>query len=177
MEAIIAVIGTLLGAAFGVAGSYVTQRVGHQRESRERLATVRRLTYVEYLTAVQDMFGLITELHKQERDGAITAGEMNRQLHQVSARNAQAALEHVRLISSGSVAAASAELWERMRRDRAPLGRGRVDHWREFTKWRGHYWDARHAFIDAARQDLGFPPLDWTSAGVGPAKGSRWASP
>ncbi|RYE41087.1 MAG: hypothetical protein EOP24_38320 [Hyphomicrobiales bacterium] len=168
VETLIAVAGTLLGVVVGVVGSYFTQRTGHQRESQERLATVRRQIYVEFLTAVHDMYLPITAIHKAHRDGSMTTTDAIRGLQAVPAREAQAALENLRLVASDTVAAAGALLWERLRRDGRPLGNDLDPN--HFKQWRRLYWNDRRGLIDAARRDIGFPALDWSSAGVGPGK-------
>ncbi|ANS29387.1 putative membrane protein [Rhodococcus opacus] len=171
MESLIAVAGTLLGGLLGILGSYFTQRTGYRRESRERLAAVRRQLYVEFLISVHEMFAQVTEVHQAHRARAISPVEASEILRKISPRSSQAALENLRLVASDRVAAAAADLWARMRRDAQPLGSDLE--WQRFSKWRKNYWSARQFFIDAARRDIGFEPLDWSRAGVGPARELR----
>ncbi|WP_433729637.1 hypothetical protein ACQP0C_00905 [Nocardia sp. CA-129566] len=168
MQSLIAVVGTLLGAVVGVLGSYTTQSLSYRRESSERLATVRRQAYVEFLVAVHDMYVQILAIHRTQRAGTMTPVEATQSLHEIPSRNAQAALENLRLLAGDVVAGDAAFLWARMRRDAEPLGRD-LDAQR-FAAWRERYWDSRRKFIDAARRDIGFRSLDWSTAGVGPGR-------
>lgn len=164
MDSAIAVAGTLAGVLLGGLVSFFTQRAVYKREALERLAAVRRETYLEFLSAVHQMFVAIQEIQRQVRDGSLDASAASERLRSVPSHEAQNALENLRLVSSGSVAAAAARLWERMRRDDAPMGRNVT--WRSFADWRHTYWGARRALVDSARQDTGFDALDWATAGL-----------
>jgi hypothetical protein len=175
MDSLIAVVGTLFGIALGAGATYLNQRLGYQREFEERLATTRRQIYVQFMSAVHDMFVQVDNVYRQHRDGALTDREASSALRVVAPRDAQAALEHVRLVASDLVASAAAEIWTHMRREGVATGRS-VDR-RAFVNWRVSYWEVRRALIDAARTDLGFAPRDWETAGVGTARPDRSSTP
>ena len=164
MNAVIAVVGTLVGTALGALGSYVTQSTGYRREARERLEAVRRQVYVQWLTTLHETYNQVREASSRHRHGVTTVEHLVTELRQVSPEQTQSALEGVRLVASDAVAASAATLWAHLRRESVPQGGERSsDGWR---LWRDNYWDLRRQFINAARGDLGFQPLDWTQAGV-----------
>src|SRR5262245_28155583 len=150
MDSVVAVVGTLLGIVLGISGAYLNQRLGYQREFRERLATTRRQTYVEFMSAVHEMFIEISRVFADLRLEALTLAEARSRLHGVSGRDGQASLENLRLVGSDGAAAAAADLWSHMRRESVPTGTVDRD---EFKQWRSRYWVLRRALIDAARTD------------------------
>ena len=173
MDALIAVVGTLLGGLLGAVGSHVTLKSAYQRESQERLGAVRRQAYVEFLTAVHDMFSEVGNSYRLHRRGELTAEQTKLRLGAVSTRQAQATLENLRLLATDSGAAAAANLWQHMRGHHVPLGALRLeDRWerRPLDDWREEYWQFRRDLVDAARKDMGFSGLDWRRAGVGPGR-------
>ncbi len=164
MNAIVAVVGTLAGTLLGVLGSYFTQSVSYRREADERLATMRRQVYVDWLTCLHDIFSGVRRASSRHRQGHSTVDELQRELRDVPASQTQATLENIRLVAGDPVVARAADLWTHMRRDAVPLGGDRsVEGWRQ---WQDRYWALRRQFLDAARADLGFSHLNWADAGV-----------
>lgn len=165
MNAVIAVVGTLIGTVLGALGSYVTQSVGHNREAKERLEAVRRQVYVEWLTRLHETYNQIRDASSRHRNGRTTAEQLIQELQRIAPEQTQSSLESVRLIAGDAVAASAANLWAHLRREPVPRARDRSsDGWRT---WRDAYWGLRREFINAARADLGFKDLDWAYAGVG----------
>jgi hypothetical protein len=161
---IIAVIGTLLGTVLVGVGSYVTQTVRYDREAAERLNTIRREAYVEWLGRSHFIY--------QSVKTAWAAGptpsphERWQVLRAISPIESQAALESLRLVAGDSVAATAAALWRHLRQHHvAASGAGSRD---EYKAWQGSYWTLRRQFVDAARVEVGLPPLDWSISGVSP---------
>ncbi|TWD82590.1 hypothetical protein FB561_3725 [Kribbella amoyensis] len=168
MESLIAVLGTLLGAIVGVAGTYLTQRSSYRRESEERLATARRHAYVDFLTAVHDLYTQVVELRRVHREDGRTRQETVAEVRLLSAREAQARLESLRLLASELPASRAAALWDHLRGD--GLMRGQDLEGQRFRAWRDTYWLSRRRFIDAARLDTGLDELDWSQAAAGPSR-------
>lgn len=164
MEALVAVLGTLLGGVLGAAGTHFNQRSAQKHASDERLASLRRVAYLDFLSAVHEMFELVGAIHRDQRSGVVGTEEASLRLRAVPSGSGQRALEDVRLVASSDVAATAADLWARMRREPAPTGS--QPSWSQFVEWRPRYWTARREFIDAARHDIGLRGLDWSSAAV-----------
>jgi hypothetical protein len=164
MDAFVAVLGTLLGGLLGAAGTYVNQRSARRSESQEKLGTLRREVYLRYMLAVHAMYTQVAEIHRTHRDQAITDEDAVRRLRAVPAQDAQLALEDLRLVSGDHGVAVAAKVWSQMRRSPSPIGENVT--WAGFTEWRNEYWTARRDMTDAARADLGYQPLDWSTAGA-----------
>ena len=165
MESVVAVLGTVAGLLAGIGGTYLNQRLVFQRQSGERLGSIRRQAYVEFIASVHDMFLRIDAACRDLRDDVAIAEETRNALRQVSPRDAQVALEHLRLVATEGGAAAAGALWAHLRREHLPTGR-RVE-LDGFESWRADYWQARRRVIDAARNEFGFSALDWEAVGVG----------
>lgn len=110
------------------------------------------------------MFVEIDEIHRRMKRRLLTEDDARDRLLKVAPAPTQTALEALRLVASDGVAESAAELWIHLRRRDEPSGR-QMDR-QAFYEWRDSYWLARRRIIDSARQDIGFAPLDWASAGV-----------
>jgi hypothetical protein len=163
---VIAVGGTLRGGILGFVATYINQAVGYQRESTERWRATQRAAYIDWLSCIDAMYGEIREATSTHRRTGTPPAQLVEQLQSVSPRAAQSSLEGLRIVATDSVAECAASLWTHMRRDAVPLGTDRLpEGWR---RWQNQYWDLRRALLNAARADLGHPPLDWERAGVTP---------
>lgn len=167
METVVAVIGTLLGAGIGVAGSYRTQRLSLRVQASERDRAERQAAYSTFLSAVHEMFEQVRSVQRLNHSEGEAGERAVSRLRAISTVHAQIALERLRFVASIDVASAAAALWEQMRRSDVPTGRD-LSRAAE-RRWRDDYWMTRRRLIDAARQDTGREPLDWQSAGVGPS--------
>lgn len=164
METILAVAGTLLGTLLGTVGAHLSHQSGFRHEATERLAITRRQAYIGFLTDVNDIYRQVQGLSRQFRQGQMSADAMVEALRQVPSAAGQAALENVRLVATRDVAANAALLWAHLRRSAVAQGASRsTPDWRA---WQDRYWELRRNFLDAARADTGFEPLDWETAGV-----------
>ncbi len=164
MDAALAVAGTLLGVILGTVGARLNYMSAFRREAGERLAASRRETYVEWLTELNGVYRAIWEPSSSFHRDRITGEELWHALHDVSPVAAQASLENVRLIATNPVAGVAAQLWAHARREAVPRGRDQsLEGWKS---WQETYWTLRRDFLDAARMDIGFEPLDWATAGV-----------
>lgn len=164
-SAVIAVVGTLLGAVVGTLGAYFTQTVAYQREATERERELKRETYLQWLTRVHAVFTQVGQASRQHRAGPTDLDEYAEAVHSVPIEPAQVALEHLRMVSNQEVAAAAARMWTHLRREPVPTGRdGSASGW---EAWREGYWVLRREFLDAVRVDLGLAKLDWEEVGVG----------
>lgn len=165
MESLVAVLGTLMGAAIGVAGPYRTQRLSLRAQADERDLATRQEAYSAFLSAVHEMFEQIRTAQRHNRADEAGVAESRARLYAVSPVRAQITLERPRFVASADFAAAAAAVWEQMRRSDVPNGK---DLSREAARqWRDYYWASRRRLIDAARRDTGREALDWQYAGVG----------
>lgn len=162
----VGVIGTLGGVAIGWVGNMASQSQAHRREADERLANSRRETYLRWLERVHFMFEEIAQVQRKVSRGTLSSSDASDQLRDVSSTDAQTALEDLRLIATDDLAAAAAAIWTHMRRHLVPIGR--ETNRGAWQSWRSEYWVLRHAFLDAARAEIGFKPLDWAQASVTP---------
>lgn len=160
----VGVIGTLGGVVVGWLGNLASQSRAHRRESEERIAVSRRTTYLRWLEKVHLMFDSIASVQRQVSRGTLDAKEAGHLLRDVSSTEAQTALEDLRLVATDDLASAAAALWTHMRRHRVPIGQEMSRS--EWQKWRAGYWQLRHGFLDAARVETGFKPLDWERVSV-----------
>ncbi len=163
MESVVAVIGTLLGATVGVVGSYLIQRAQLKRETHERLSDLRRETYLAWVTRVHAYFASAREASrpKLSENQRVTKRVRPERTDPVPA---QTALEGLRLVASDEAAASAAKVWSHLRRHKVPdHGAASMAEWNE---WQDDYWTLRRNFLDAARRDLGFEPLNWLDAGA-----------
>ena len=168
----IGVIGSLGGVTLGWIGSLASQQLSYRREAGERLAAARRATYLDWLAKVQQMYDSIAKIHRQAIRGDIDAAAAGAQLRDLSSLEAQTALEELRLVAGDQVAAAAAEVWSHLRRERVPIGHDlEPAHWR---RWRADYWNVRRTFLDSARLETGLRPLDWEAASVTVGKPKRF---
>ena len=166
MDGVVAVIGTLLGTLVGAFGTYFTQASIHRRQESAKQNALRRQIYVEWLTEIHEFFSQVRTASGKVRRQETTRTEHVEGLRRIPAEKAQVALEHLRLISQEDVAAAAARLWAHMRTHPVPAGTDRSpEGWRN---WREDYWQLRRAFIDAARDEFGLDPFDWSKVAVDP---------
>jgi len=166
---IVAVIGTLLGTTLGIFGSYVTQRASHDREAAECLNSKRREVYIEWLGCVHSIYQAV----KAAWGGKPLPQPEDRwrDLRAVSPTESQAALESLRLVASDRVAITAAALCRHLRQEAVTTtGAGTKD---DYNAWQDMYWKLRRQFVDAARLEVGLPPLDWKAAGVLPYRMRR----
>jgi hypothetical protein len=167
METLSTLAGALVGIAAGAIGTFLLQRIAYKRELTERTSASQRQVYVEFLTAVYELFEDTSEIHRQHRDQKLSAQDAAVTLRSLSSRKAQAALDNLRLLSDSQVAEAAAALWGHMRRE--PSAFGDDLSWKQHQVWREEYWAARRLVIDAARSGGKLRPLEWSVAGVRPA--------
>jgi hypothetical protein len=160
----VGVIGTLGGVTAGWLGTMASQRFSYRREATERLTAERRVTYLAWMSKVHVMYEAIAMIHREATTGVVEPASAAHQLREASSTDAQTALEDLRLLATDDLAAAAAAMWSHLRRDPVPLGHDlNPAHWRT---WRDAYWELRREFLNAARVETGFQPLDWTSASV-----------
>jgi hypothetical protein len=164
METLSTLAGALVGIVAGAVGTYFLQRIAYKRERTERISASQRQAYVEFLTAVYELFEDISEVHRQLRSQKISASDTAITLRGLFSRKAQAALDNLRLLSDDQVAAAAAVLWRHMRREPSAIGDDLS--WDQHQTWREGYWTARRLVIDAARRGGGLQPLEWSIAGI-----------
>lgn len=168
----VGVIGTLAGVVVGWIGTLVSQKLAHRRDVGERLAASRRVSYLAWLSKVHLMYEVIAGTHRDASRGSVPLADASHRLRDLSATDAQTALEDLRLVATDDLAAAAAAVWGHMRRERVAIGQDMdPSHWR---LWRDQYWSLRRAFLDAARAETGFPPLDWHAASVTAGKPKRF---
>ncbi len=105
MDALLAVVGTLLGTVLGGVGTYLSQRSQHQRAAEERLTDLRRQAYVAWLSAVGRMYTQVQAAHRRHWEEQTPLQELKRELKAMSAREAQDALELVRLLARDEASA------------------------------------------------------------------------
>ena len=158
MDALIAVLGTLLGGLLGAVGTHLNQKSAHRSEAGERLATLRRQVYLEYLAAVHELYGHVDDVHRAHHDGAAGDDVAFQQLRGLSSRPAQTALENVRLVAGDGVKGEAEALFELMRREKPPLGQDLS--WAVYRAWQKKYWKARRELTEVARSELGFDDRD-----------------
>lgn len=159
-----AVIGTLLGGLLGATTSYFIQAAGYRREAGERLQTLRRQVYVDWLSRSHDFYTALRLVSAKHREGRTTPDEFIDELRRIPPQPVQIALEHLRLTAGEDVAASAAHMWTHMRRERVPLGADRSNEgWR---LWNRNYWLLRRAFLDAARAELMLDAFDWDVVGA-----------
>jgi hypothetical protein len=156
VESLVAVIGTLVGTATGAGLGYLAQRAQYRREATERLHAARRAAYVEWLTRLHDVFCAMRVAVKETRHDGVSGAALAEAIAAVPAHEAQAALEHLRLVSGDRVACAAADQWHHMRKTLP----------RRWADWSNTYWMLRREFTNAARAEIGLDPLDWREAGV-----------
>lgn len=160
----VGVVGTLGGVTVGWLGTLASQKLSYRREATERLAASRRVAYLAWLSKVHVMYEAIAKIHRDASRGAGDPADAGRQLRDLSSADAQTALEDLRLVATDDLASAAAAIWRQLRREQVPIGQDMDPaNWR---RWRDDYWGLRRAFLDAARVETGFPPLDWHSASV-----------
>lgn len=164
-DAVLAVVGTLLGALLGTLGTYAVQRGRNKHETQERVAALRRETYVSYISAAHRLYVNLNALTRSAVAENWPADRLQEELlRKAPSDEALQSFESVRLIASPDVAAAAANLQRCLRRD--PALRTRVLSGSLRRGWQDRYWEARRGFTDSVRRELGFEPLDWETASV-----------
>jgi hypothetical protein len=168
MDGIVAVIGTLLGALLGAAGTLIAQRNQHAHEATERQRALQREACIDWLRVIHELFESVRSASRAHRRGDIDAEEYGRRVRNLSSVRAQDSLETLRIVSGDGVTAGAAELWAHLRRQPVPIGQdASTEGW---VRWDNQYWALRRAFINAARREQGLPDLDWARVGVSPVR-------
>lgn len=172
MDSLLAVAGTLLGTLLGGMGTYLSQRSQHQRAAEERLTDLRRQAYVAWLSAAGRMYTEVQSVHRHHWEQQTQLQELRRELKAISAREAQDALELVRLLAKDeAVFKGAALLWAHLRRHE--MTRGLAASREAWAAWQDAYWQMHRAFVQAARLEVGLAPLDWDQAGVAEVAAAR----
>jgi hypothetical protein len=162
--AIIAVAGTLLGALIGALSSYYVQRASYLRESDERQKVFLRSVYLDFLREIYLFYRSVGDVyheHKHSSDLRAAGAEFAA----IPPGRVQSALEHLRLAADDEVAASAARLWAHFRKEPVPVGRDPSG--QAWERWSDRFWMLRREVLEAAREELGLGPLDWSKAGVG----------
>jgi hypothetical protein len=149
----------LAGIAVGAFLGLLVKRRLQQNEQLERLTAARRQAYGDFLDAAYELALKVQQAHRDRLASAVAVPQeaFARRVDEISPHRGQMSLERLRLVATTETAAKATVLWDRLRRDSARKDAS-LDA-KGLDDWVAGYWIAEKALLNAARDDMGLPPL------------------
>ena len=150
---LLGVLGALLGTIVGSGITFVSQRAMHRQEKAERGDALKRECSAAFLRSTHAVFDSVTAIYRTVEDG----DERRKRLRDVSAVDAQGALDALRLAVNAETNRCAEALWRHLRDRGVPSGSLRPDY--TVGAWKNDYRARRRELTNSVRAELGLPRI------------------
>jgi hypothetical protein len=151
MDQLFVLLGTLLGAVVGAAGTWLVQKDAYRQQARDKQRDIERAVVVQWLATSHKVYQIEQSAQRQlARDGDQAAYKAA--FDAAPAAEALAALEELRLVCEPVVRESAESEWLHLRSTAAQFMNPEKP--MNASQWREVYYDKKREFTEAARDSL-----------------------